>query len=167
MSLLLQRRFPQTFEQNHCPRIQNAHFWLAFVAQKRLWVRWLNKDSLELLYPFILGRYAANELLTENARTSRKKCPEVDSNSLFCFRRLLDFLKVLRFSFPVPVVGPSAKDFYPLQRAKFTGGIFLQPRPQGAFPAEPEKSALGTRRGWFSSYGFYPITNRGIQLQVR
>ena len=147
MSLLLQRRFPQTFEQNHCPRIQNAHFWLAFVAQKRLWVRWLNKDSLELLYPFILGRYAANELLTENARTSRKKCPEVDSNSLFCFRRLLDFLKVLRFSFPVPVVGPSAKDFYPLQRAKFTGGIFLQPRPQGAFPAEPEKSALGTRRG--------------------
>ena len=30
-----------------------------------------------------------------------------------------------RFSFPVPVVGPSAKDFYPLQRAKFTGGIFL------------------------------------------
>ena len=37
----------------------------------------------------------------------------------------VDFLKVLRFSFPVPVVGPSAKDFYPLQRAKFTGGIFL------------------------------------------
>ena len=31
----------------------------------------------------------------------------------------LDFLKVLRFPFPVPVVGPSAKDFYPLQRAKF------------------------------------------------
>ena len=25
----------------------------------------------------------------------------------------LDFLKVLRFSFPVPVVGPSAEDFYP------------------------------------------------------
>ena len=38
----------------------------------------------------------------------------------------LDFLKVLRFSFPVPVVGSSAKDFYPPQRAKFTGGIFLQ-----------------------------------------
>ena len=37
----------------------------------------------------------------------------------------IDFLKVLGFSFPVPVVGPSAKDFYPLQRAKFTGGIFL------------------------------------------
>ena len=37
----------------------------------------------------------------------------------------IDFLKVLRFSFPVPVVGPCAKDFYPLQRAKFTGGIFL------------------------------------------
>ena len=37
----------------------------------------------------------------------------------------VDFLKVLRFSFPVPVVGPCAKDFYPLQRAKFTGGIFL------------------------------------------
>ena len=38
---------------------------------------------------------------------------------------LLDFLKNLRFSFPVPVVGPSTKDFYPLQRAKFTGEIFL------------------------------------------
>ena len=38
---------------------------------------------------------------------------------------LEDFLKVLRFSFPVPVVGPSAKDFYPLQHAKFTRGIFL------------------------------------------
>ena len=37
----------------------------------------------------------------------------------------IDFLEVLRFSFPVPVVGPSTKDFYPLQRAKFTGGIFL------------------------------------------
>jgi len=33
----------------------------------------------------------------------------------------IDFLKVLSFSFPVPVVGPSAKDFYHLQRAKFTG----------------------------------------------
>ena len=37
----------------------------------------------------------------------------------------LDFLKVLRFWFPVPVVGPTAKDFFPLQLAKFTGGIFL------------------------------------------
>ena len=37
----------------------------------------------------------------------------------------LDFVRVLRFSFPVAVAGPSAKDFYPLQRAKFTGGIFL------------------------------------------
>ena len=32
---------------------------------------------------------------------------------------MIDFLKVLRFSFPVQVVGPSAKDFYPLHRAKF------------------------------------------------
>ena len=39
--------------------------------------------------------------------------------------RLAPFLKVLRFSFPVPVVSPGAKDFYPLRRAKFTGGIFL------------------------------------------
>ena len=37
----------------------------------------------------------------------------------------LDFLKVFRFSFQVLVVGPSAKDFYPLQRSKFIGGIFL------------------------------------------
>ena len=37
----------------------------------------------------------------------------------------IDFLKVLRFSFPVPLVGPTAKDFYHLQRAKFAGGIFL------------------------------------------
>ena len=37
----------------------------------------------------------------------------------------LDFFKVLRFSFPVPVVGPRAKDFYPLQRAEFTRGILL------------------------------------------
>ena len=37
----------------------------------------------------------------------------------------LDFLKVLRFLFPVPVVGPSAKDFSHVQRTKFTGGIFL------------------------------------------
>ena len=42
--------------------------------------------------------------------------------SLHC---LLDFLKNLCFSFPVPVVGPSTKDFYPLQRAKFTEEIFL------------------------------------------
>ena len=45
----------------------------------------------------------------------------------------LDFLKVLRFSFPVVVVGPSAKDFYPLQ-----------------WPNLQVK---------FSSSGFYPITN--------
>ena len=45
----------------------------------------------------------------------------------------LDFLKVLRFSFPVAVVGPSAKDFYPLQWPN------LQVE--------------------FSSSGFYPITN--------
>ena len=38
----------------------------------------------------------------------------------------VDFLKVLRFSFPVPVVGPSAKDFSHLRRTKFTGGIFLR-----------------------------------------
>ena len=38
---------------------------------------------------------------------------------------LLDFLKNLRFPFPVPVVGPSTKDFYPLQCAKFTGEISL------------------------------------------
>ena len=38
----------------------------------------------------------------------------------------IDSLKVLRFLFPVPVVGSYAKDFYPLQRAKFAGGIFLQ-----------------------------------------
>ena len=73
MSLLLQRRFPQTLEQNHCPRIQNVHFWLDFVAQKRLWVRWLNKDSLELFYPFILGRYAANDLLKENVQGQAEK----------------------------------------------------------------------------------------------
>ena len=47
---------------------------------------------------------------------------------------LLDFLKNLRFPFPVPVVGPSTKDFYPLQCAKFTGEISLL-------------------------CGFYPITN--------
>ena len=45
----------------------------------------------------------------------------------------LDFLKVLRFSFPVAVVGPSVKDFYPLQWPN------LQVE--------------------FSSSGFYPITN--------
>ena len=39
--------------------------------------------------------------------------------------RCLDFLKVLPFSFPVPVVGLSVKDFYPLQRAKLKGGTFL------------------------------------------
>ena len=137
MSLLLQRRFPHTFEQNHCPRIQNVHFWLDFVAQKRLWVRWLNKDSLELLYPFILGRYAANELLTENVRGQAEKNAQKLTVTVYSVSVAL--------SFPVPVVGPSAKDFYPLQRAKFTGGIFLQPRPQGTFPAKPEKSALGAR----------------------
>ena len=72
MSLLLQRRFDQTFEQNHCPRIQNVHFWLAFVAQK-LNVRELNKGSLELHYPFILGRYAANELLKKKVRGQAEK----------------------------------------------------------------------------------------------
>lgn len=42
------------------------------------------------------------------------------------FSHPLDFLKNLCFSSPVPVVVPSAKDFYPLQCAKFTEGIFLQ-----------------------------------------
>ena len=45
----------------------------------------------------------------------------------------LDFLKVLCFSFPVAVVGPSVKDFYPLRWPN------LQVE--------------------FSSSGFYPITN--------
>ena len=70
MSLLLQRRFDQTFEQNHCPRIQNVHFWLAFVAQKR---KGVEQRSLELLYPFILGRYAANELLKKKVRGQAEK----------------------------------------------------------------------------------------------
>ena len=37
----------------------------------------------------------------------------------------LDFLKVVRLVFWSGVVGPGTNDFYPLQRAKFTGGIFL------------------------------------------
>ena len=73
MSLPLQRRFAQTFEQKRCPRIQNVYFWLAFVAQKRLCVRRLNPGSLELLYFFILGRYAANELLKKKVRGQAEK----------------------------------------------------------------------------------------------
>ena len=38
----------------------------------------------------------------------------------------LDFLKVLHFSFPVAVVGPSAKGLLSPAVAKFTGGIYLQ-----------------------------------------
>ena len=38
----------------------------------------------------------------------------------------LDFLKVLRFSFPVAVVGPSTKGLLSPAVAKFTGGIYLQ-----------------------------------------
>ena len=37
---------------------------------------------------------------------------------------IIEFLKVLRLSLPAPVVGPTAKDFYSLQRAKFAGVIF-------------------------------------------
>ena len=37
----------------------------------------------------------------------------------------VDFLKVVRLVFWSGVVGPGTNDFYPLQRAKFTGGIFL------------------------------------------
>ena len=37
----------------------------------------------------------------------------------------IDFLKVVRLVFWSGVVGPGTNDFYPLQRAKFTGGIFL------------------------------------------
>ena len=47
----------------------------------------------------------------------------------------LDFLKDLRFSFPVPVVGPSAEDFYLLQRAKFSSRRFFQSRT--VFPDAP------------------------------
>ena len=42
---------------------------------------------------------------------------------LYKVHTFLEFLKVLCFSFPVPVVGPSA-DFYLLQRAKFTADVF-------------------------------------------
>ena len=38
---------------------------------------------------------------------------------------ILDFLKVVRLVFWSGLVGPGTNDFYPLQRAKFTGGIFL------------------------------------------
>ena len=34
------------------------------------------------------------------------------------FQNKIDFLKVLNFSFPVPIVGPCVKDVYHLQRAK-------------------------------------------------
>ena len=34
------------------------------------------------------------------------------------FQSKIDFLKVLSFSFPVPIVGSCTKDFYHLQRAK-------------------------------------------------
>ena len=34
------------------------------------------------------------------------------------FQNKIDFLKVLNFSFPVPIVGPCMKDVYHLQRAK-------------------------------------------------
>ena len=45
-----------------------------------------------------------------------------DKNSLWKeFEILLDFPKVARFS----LNGPGTNDFYHLQRAKFTGGIFL------------------------------------------
>ena len=37
--------------------------------------------------------------------------------------KALDFLKVVRLVFWSGVVGPGTNDFYPLQRAKFTGGI--------------------------------------------
>ena len=50
------------------------------------------------------------------------------------FQSKIDFLKVLRFSFPVPVVSPCTEDFYHLQRAK-------------------------NLREEFSSSRFYPITN--------
>ena len=40
-------------------------------------------------------------------------------------RFTLDFPKVVRLVFWSGVVGPGTNDFYPLQRAKFTGGIFL------------------------------------------
>ena len=40
-------------------------------------------------------------------------------------QRTVDFLKVVRLVFWSGVVGPSTNDFYPLQRVKFTGGIFL------------------------------------------
>ena len=41
------------------------------------------------------------------------------------FQAPVDFLKVVRLVFWSGVVGPSTNDFYPLQRAKFTGQIFL------------------------------------------
>ena len=40
-------------------------------------------------------------------------------------RFTLDFPKVVRLVFWSGVVGPGTNDFYPLQRTKFTGGIFL------------------------------------------
>ena len=40
-------------------------------------------------------------------------------------QRTVDFIKVVRLVFWSGVVGPGTNDFYPLQRVKFTGGIFL------------------------------------------
>ena len=40
------------------------------------------------------------------------------------FQSKIDFPKVLRFSFPVPVVSPCTEDFYHLQRAKIYGRNF-------------------------------------------
>ena len=37
----------------------------------------------------------------------------------------VEFLKVVRMVFWSGVVGPGTNDFYPLQRAKFTGGKVL------------------------------------------
>ena len=60
--------------------------------------------------------FEINDLLNDSVRFAFPKRPSV----IF-----LDFLKVVRLVFWSGVAGPGTNDFYPLQRAKFTGGIFL------------------------------------------
>ena len=55
---------------------------------------------------------------------ARSRIFAVTVNKIQVWKKL-DFLKVARLVFWSGVVGPGTNDFYPLQRAKFTGGIFL------------------------------------------
>ena len=63
--------------------------------------------------------------LTEDDFTTHPSVTNIENNWSSTDTFTLDFLKVVRLVFWSGVVGPGTNDFYPLQRAKFTGGIFL------------------------------------------